>query len=99
MEQRKEIAPASEPLADASDMFAVHTMFRREFGLPPALVRNVLADEYKRGTAQVASIVDFGMLMYEALPGVIDSIVAQMPSDMKRDALPEFLERFLRLVS
>jgi hypothetical protein len=27
----------TEQLADARDMFAVHTMFRREFGLLPAL--------------------------------------------------------------
>jgi hemerythrin-like domain-containing protein len=35
-------------LADASDMFAVHTMFRREFGLMSGLVRAVKADDERR---------------------------------------------------
>lgn len=33
----------SEPMADARDMFAAHTMFRREFGAMPGLVRAVEA--------------------------------------------------------
>ena len=37
-----------EPLADAGDMFAVHTMFRREFGLMPGLVRAVAAGDKQR---------------------------------------------------
>jgi iron-sulfur cluster repair protein YtfE (RIC family) len=37
-----------EPLADARDMFAVHTMFRREFGLMPGLVRAVTAGDKQR---------------------------------------------------
>jgi hemerythrin-like domain-containing protein len=37
-----------EPLADARDMFAVHTMFRREFGLMPGLVRAVAAGDKHR---------------------------------------------------
>ena len=40
----------SEPLTDARDMFAVHTMFRREFGLMPDLVRGVRADDKQRVT-------------------------------------------------
>jgi Hemerythrin HHE cation binding domain len=39
-----------EPLADASDMAAVHTMFRREFGLTPDLVRGVPAGDKQRVT-------------------------------------------------
>jgi hypothetical protein len=46
----------NEPLADARDMFVVHTMFRREFGLMPALVRAVAADDKER-TALVAGHV------------------------------------------
>jgi len=38
----------NEPLADARDMLAIHTMFRREFGLMPDLVRNVAADDEQR---------------------------------------------------
>jgi hypothetical protein len=40
----------NEPLADARDMFAVHTMFRREFGLMPGLVRAVTAGDTRRAT-------------------------------------------------
>ncbi|PZG16584.1 hemerythrin domain-containing protein [Nonomuraea aridisoli] len=36
------------PLADASDMFVVHTMFRREFGSMPGLVRGVAAGDARR---------------------------------------------------
>jgi len=39
-----------EPLADARDMFAVHTMFRREFGLMPGLVQAVAAGNEQRTT-------------------------------------------------
>jgi hemerythrin-like domain-containing protein len=42
----------NEPLADARDMFAAHTMFRREFGLMPGLVRAVAA-----GGSQRAALV------------------------------------------
>lgn len=35
------MSTANEPLADARDMFAAHTLFRREFGLMPGLVRAV----------------------------------------------------------
>jgi hypothetical protein len=44
----------SEPLADTRDMRAVHTVFRRELGLGPALVRAVPPDDRTR-TALVAS--------------------------------------------
>lgn len=37
-----------EPLADARDMFVVHTMFRRELGLMPGLVRAVTAGDSTR---------------------------------------------------
>jgi hemerythrin-like domain-containing protein len=37
-----------EPLADARDMLAVHTMFRRELGLLPGLVRGVVAGDAER---------------------------------------------------
>jgi hemerythrin-like domain-containing protein len=48
----------SEPLADARDMYAVHTLFRREFSLIPDLVRGVSAGDKSR-TAVVADHVDF----------------------------------------
>jgi iron-sulfur cluster repair protein YtfE (RIC family) len=38
----------NEPLADARDMFAAHTMFRREFGLMPGLVRAAAAGDKQR---------------------------------------------------
>ena len=62
MEQRKQITTPNEPLADVRDMFAVHTMFRREFGLMSSLVRNVIADDKLRTTV-VADHVAFVSLM------------------------------------
>jgi iron-sulfur cluster repair protein YtfE (RIC family) len=41
------------PFADGRDMVAVHTMFRREFGAAPGLVRAVAAGDDQR-TAVVA---------------------------------------------
>lgn len=38
----------NKPLADARDMFAEHTMFRREFGLMPDLVRGVADGDERR---------------------------------------------------
>lgn len=38
----------SEPLADARDMLVAHTMYRREFGLMPGLVRGVAAGDGAR---------------------------------------------------
>ena len=40
--------PLDEPFADTRDMYMVHTMFRREFALLPALVRGVTAGDEKR---------------------------------------------------
>jgi hemerythrin-like domain-containing protein len=40
----------SEPAADPRDMFAAHTMFRREFGLMPGLVRAVTPGDKPRAT-------------------------------------------------
>ena len=37
-----------EPLADTRDMYMVHTMFRREFGLLPGLVRGVADGDRER---------------------------------------------------
>ena len=45
-----------ESLSDARDMFGAHTMFRREFGLMPDLVRAVGAGD-KQGAALVADHV------------------------------------------
>jgi hypothetical protein len=39
---------ARGPLSDARDMFAVHTMFRREYGSMPDLVRAVAAGDKQR---------------------------------------------------
>jgi hemerythrin-like domain-containing protein len=37
-----------EPMADTRDMYMVHTMFRREFGLLPGLVRGVADGDHAR---------------------------------------------------
>jgi hemerythrin-like domain-containing protein len=53
----------NERLADARDMFAVHTMFRREFGLMPGLVRGVAAGDNQRA----ALVADHVALVSEVL--------------------------------
>jgi Hemerythrin HHE cation binding domain len=40
----------NEPLADPRDMFAVHTMFSREFALMPGLIRAVTVGDTQRAT-------------------------------------------------
>jgi hypothetical protein len=50
-----------EPHADARDMFVVHAMFRREFGLMPGLVRAVAAGD----SARAALVADHVALMSE----------------------------------
>lgn len=50
MATHSDTATTDEPLADARDMFAAHTIFRREFGLMPALVRAVPAGDAARTT-------------------------------------------------
>ena len=47
----------NEPLADARDMFAAHTMFRREFGLMPGLVRAVAVGDTRRSALVADHIV------------------------------------------
>ncbi len=37
-----------EPMADVRDMYMVHTMFRREFGLIPRLIRDVAEGDRRR---------------------------------------------------
>jgi hypothetical protein len=53
----------NEPLADARDMFAVHTMFRREFGLMPGLVREVAPGDGQRA----ALVADHVVLVNQVL--------------------------------
>ncbi|MGW3247884.1 hemerythrin domain-containing protein [Streptomyces sp. NPDC001070] len=45
------------PMANVKDMHVVHTMFRREFGLTPALVRKVADGDLAR-TQVVADHID-----------------------------------------
>lgn len=44
------VTTLDESLADPRDMFAAHTMFRREFGLMPGLVRAVTPGDKQRAT-------------------------------------------------
>src|SRR6201984_1436793 len=44
------ITTLNESLANPRDMFAAHTMFRREFGLMPGLVRAVTPGDTQRAT-------------------------------------------------
>ncbi|HTU74373.1 MAG TPA: hypothetical protein VMG38_12720, partial [Trebonia sp.] len=41
----------ASPYADTQDMYALHTMFRREFALLPGLVRGVAAKDEERARA------------------------------------------------
>jgi hemerythrin-like domain-containing protein len=53
VEGRMKMTPVTtldESLADPRDMFAAHTMFRREFGLMPGLVRAVTPGDKPRAT-------------------------------------------------
>lgn len=45
-----------EPMADTRDIYAVHTMFRREFGLAPGLVRGVAEGDRQRAETVGAHI-------------------------------------------
>lgn len=55
----------NEPLADPRDMFTIHTMFRREFGLMPDLVREVAPGDGQRAAVVadhvvfVSTVLDF----------------------------------------
>jgi hemerythrin-like domain-containing protein len=44
------VTTLNESLGDPRDMFATHTMFRREFGLMPGLVRAVMPGDTQRAT-------------------------------------------------
>ncbi|MFJ4632819.1 hemerythrin domain-containing protein [Streptomyces sp. NPDC088847] len=53
----------TEPLADVRDMYMAHTMFRREIGLAPALIRGVADNDVARAAviADHLRIVDNGL--------------------------------------
>lgn len=53
----------NEPLADARDMLVAHTMYRREFGLMPGLVRGVASGD----SARAGLVADHVTLMTEEL--------------------------------
>ena len=59
---------SNEPLADVRDMYMAHTMFRREFGLAPALVRGVADGDLQRAAvvADHLRIVDNGLHHHHA---------------------------------
>lgn len=64
MEQRNPVTVANEPLADARDMFAIHTVFRREFGLMPDLVRNVADGDLSRAMLVADHIARVSLLLH-----------------------------------
>jgi hemerythrin-like domain-containing protein len=59
----KSMSTVNEPMADVRDMFAVHTAFRREFGLMADLVRAVPDADTQRGTV----VADHVLLMTNLL--------------------------------
>ena len=54
---------SDEPLADVRDMYMAHTMFRREFGLAPALIRGVADGDLERASvvAEHLRLVENGL--------------------------------------
>ncbi len=54
----------NEPLADAREMFVIHSMFRREYGLMPGLVREVTPGDGQRA-ALVADHIDLMNLVLD----------------------------------
>jgi hypothetical protein len=48
----------NEPLADPRDMFAAHTMFRREFALIPALVRDPTVGDRPHTTLVAVPLIE-----------------------------------------
>ena len=67
------------PLADARDMFAAHTLFRREFGLMPGLVRAVAAGDTKR-SALVADHVAFFLTFAVGVAALSGSVFVPLAS-------------------
>ncbi|HEX4791416.1 MAG TPA: hemerythrin domain-containing protein [Actinospica sp.] len=59
---------SNETLADVRDMYMAHTMFRREFGLAPALIRSVADGDLGRAAvvADHLRIVDSGLHHHHA---------------------------------
>jgi iron-sulfur cluster repair protein YtfE (RIC family) len=59
---------SNEPLADVRDMYMAHAMFRREFGLAPALIRGVADGDLERAVvvADHLQIVDTGLHHHHA---------------------------------
>lgn len=74
----------NEPLADARDMFAVHTMFRREFGLMPGLIRAVTAGDTRR-----ARLVADHVALVSGVLNVHHSAEDQHIWPLLRDRCPE----------
>jgi len=63
MEQRETVA-GNEPLADARDMFAIHTVFRREFGLMPDLIRDVPDGDLSRAMQVADHVARVNLLLH-----------------------------------
>jgi hemerythrin-like domain-containing protein len=54
----------TEPLADIREMYMVHTVFRREFGLAPDLVRGVADGDTERTQAVAAHLELLSMFLH-----------------------------------
>ena len=77
----------SEPMADVRDMYMAHTMFRREFGLAPALIRGVAAGD--AGRAQILTEhLDFVLTILEHHRGEDEHLWPRLLERAGADAKP-----------
>jgi hemerythrin-like domain-containing protein len=58
------VATANGPYADTRDLRGIHTVFRREFGLTPALVRSVTAGDTERSQVLADHIAFMNALLH-----------------------------------
>jgi hypothetical protein len=63
MKEGREMTIMNEPLADAREMFAVHTMFCREYGLMPGLVREVTPGDGQRAALVADHVALMNLLL------------------------------------
>ncbi|MFE0632168.1 hemerythrin domain-containing protein [Streptomyces sp. NPDC058864] len=81
----------NEPMADVRDMYMVHTMLRREFGLLPQLVRDVAPDDTERSEvvgAHAAFVCDLLHLHHEGEDLVLWPLLHQRGGEEAEDVVP-----------
>ncbi|MGI5250417.1 MULTISPECIES: hemerythrin domain-containing protein [Streptomycetaceae] len=80
-----------EPMADVRDMYMVHTMLRREFGLLPQLIRDVAPDDIKRSEvvgAHAEFVCEVLHLHHEGEDVVLWPLLHQRGGEEAEDVVP-----------